>query len=51
VALVFPRPVAQFTASADDMAQLGMNLIKASQVAVMQPPPTVTSPNVPVRRL
>jgi hypothetical protein len=37
VSLVFTRSLTQFTASADEMAQLGMNLIKASQVASMQP--------------
>ncbi len=38
VSLVFTSPLKTFTASADEMAQLGMNLIKASQVASMQRP-------------
>jgi hypothetical protein len=37
VALVFTQSVKQFVASGEEMAQLGMNLIKASQVASMQP--------------
>jgi hypothetical protein len=51
VALVFPRSVTQFTASADEMAQLGMNLIKASAVAAMQHSEFTTGPRVPARKL
>jgi hypothetical protein len=51
VALVFTHAIKQFVASADEMAQLGMNLIKASQVASMQQPQMVNSPRVPVRRM
>jgi hypothetical protein len=54
VALVFTQSVKQFVASADEMAQLGMNLIKASQVASMQQPQqTINSHNqhVPLRKM
>ncbi len=51
VSLVFTSPLKTFTASADEMAQLGMNLIKASQVASMQQPQDVNSPKVSLRKM
>lgn len=36
VAMVFPRPIEQFVGSAEEMTQLGTNLIKAATVALMQ---------------
>jgi hypothetical protein len=51
VALVFTQSVKQFVASADEMAQLGMNLIKASQVASMQHAQFVNSHVTPARRM
>jgi hypothetical protein len=36
VSLVFTRSLTQFTAGANEMVQLGVNLIKAAQVALMQ---------------
>ncbi|MES2360034.1 MAG: hypothetical protein V4529_16965 [Gemmatimonadota bacterium] len=51
VSLVFPRLVQQFNASADEMAQLGMNLIKASQVALMNHAQMANAPSASARKM
>lgn len=51
VALVFPRAVERFVASAEEMTQLGTNLIKAATVALMQHGQMANVPGVPAGRM
>jgi hypothetical protein len=51
VSLVFARPVEQFTSSAEEMLQLGVNLIKASTIASMQQGPRAATSPVPAREM
>ena len=51
VCLVFSHPIPRFTASADEMAQLGMNLIKAAAVAALQHPQFEKAQKTPLRKM
>ena len=51
VALVFSHTLLSFTGNADEMTQLGVNLIKASQIASVQHPQFETRQPMPLRKM